>query len=354
MRAAALVLALGPAAGCLVPADAGRFYDFVDLSADRPGLALHVDPGLRDPRGLARGADGGWWVADRGSGLATDYDGEGRSIPGERSIGIPAAGGGFGAPSAVAFDPADEFVITSGDHSEPSEFLYATEDGTLLGWNPGVDLRYAVLAVDRSGDGRRYEGLAVGTDDRGTTRLYAADFAGGAIDVYDDTFGPATDLAQDAFRDPDVPVGYGPYGLLAVDQRLFVSWDRIGDDGRPVAGVGVGYVDVFDLDGRLVDQVASAGRLDAPGPMALAPREFGRVSNALLVGNQGDGRILAFADGRFDELGELDRAPSEPVVIDGLTGLAFGNGDRAGDRRGLYFVAAPGGDGGRFGLIEPR
>ena len=61
-----------------------------------------------------------------------------------------------------------------------------------------------------------------------------------------------------------------------------------------VNGPGLGLVDVFDANGKLLRRLATGGRLNAPWGIALAPADFGRFSNTLLVGNFGDGRISSF------------------------------------------------------------
>jgi len=58
------------------------------------------------------------------------------------------------------------------------------------------------------------------------------------------------------------------------------------------------------------------------------------------------------ADGRFRGL--LQDNHERPIVIDGLWGLAFGNGGRAGVPETLYFTAGPAGEShGLFGSLEP-
>jgi Ca2+-binding RTX toxin-like protein len=61
-----------------------------------------------------------------------------------------------------------------------------------------------------------------------------------------------------------------------------------------------------------------------------------------LVGNFGDGMIHAFNPTTGRELGTLSESPGHPLVIEGLWGLAFGNGKTAGDANTLYFAAGPG------------
>jgi uncharacterized protein (TIGR03118 family) len=98
-----------------------------------------------------------------------------------------------------------------------------------------------------------------------------------------------------------------------------------------------GYVDEFDLDGRLVARVGHSKQLDEPWGVALAPRGFGRFSSDLLVANFGTGRITAFArDGRGWRLrGHL------PVRAPGVWGIAFGNGAGSGPRTTLFYAAGP-------------
>jgi uncharacterized protein (TIGR03118 family) len=93
--------------------------------------------------------------------------------------------------------------------------------------------------------------------------------------------------------------------------------------------------------------------------MAVAPANFGEFSNALLVGNFGNGRINAFNASTGAFLGQLLEPSSRPLTILGLWGLTFGNGGSGGSRDRLYFTAGiPGGgsleDHGLFGEIRPQ
>src|SRR4029077_16143426 len=125
-------------------------------------------------------------------------------------------------------------------------FLFATADGTLVGWNPGVDptgkfdgpngaSTHAVIAVDNSGNnftepdplkqtGAVYKGLAIATDANGRTLLYAANFRTGKIDVFDTNFQPVTNLAAGAFSDPELPKGYAPFNVQVLDDKVYVSY----------------------------------------------------------------------------------------------------------------------------------
>ena len=100
-------------------------------------------------------------------------------------------------------------------------------------------------------------------------------------------------------------------------------------------------MDVFDTSGHLLQRLIKGNHLNAPWGLALAPANFGPFSNALIVGNFGNGHLQAFDpdNGRF--LGELDDASGKPIVIDGLWGIIVGNGGSGGDRNALYFAAGP-------------
>lgn len=89
-------------------------------------------------------------------------------------------------------------------------------------------------------------------------------------------------------------------------------------------------------------RLVSHGALNAPWGLALAPASFGRFSNRLLVGNFGDGTINAYdlATGKF--AGPLRGANRQPIAIEGLWGIAFGNGLQNQPVDTLFFTAGPG------------
>jgi uncharacterized protein (TIGR03118 family) len=111
-----------------------------------------------------------------------------------------------------------------------------------------------------------------------------------------------------------------------------------------VAGQGLGFVDAYDLAGNLLGRVAQHGQLNAPWGLALAPASFGRFGGDLLVGNFGNGRINAYEElpnGHFEHRGELRGADGQPLEIDGLWALRFGNDAAAGPAGTLFFTAGP-------------
>jgi hypothetical protein len=145
-----------------------------------------------------------------------------------------------------------------------------------------------------------------------------------------------------SFTDPSLPAGYAPFNVAALGGKLYVSYALQDADAEDdVTGHGHGFVDVFDTNGNLLQRLVSRGELDSPWGMVIAPAGFGDFSGDLLVGNFGDGRIHAYDLTSGALLGTLSESPGHPIVIDGLWGLAFGNGRTAGDTTTLYYAAGP-------------
>jgi len=331
---------------------ATKDYKVDFLASDGVIPAENVDPELRNGWGLAASPTGPWWVAVNEMELAKVYDADG--TPQELRVTIP------GAPTGTVHSDGDGFVVTDGTVSGPARFLFATENGEILGWSPTVGpappAGQAFLGVDQSSSGAVYKGLAIAQTSTGA-RLYATDFHNGRVVVFDETFTPIT--TPGAFVDSRLPAGYAPFGIQTLQGRIFVSFAKQDADAEDeIAGQGMGFVDVFDTDGALIAQVGAHGQLNAPWGMAIAPSGFGPMSGKLLVGNFGDGTIAAFTMTddmrRFNPAGLLRDAAHKPIQIDGLWGIAFGNDGAAGAATDLYFAAGPAEEShGSFGHISP-
>ncbi|HYM83202.1 MAG TPA: TIGR03118 family protein, partial [Candidatus Dormibacteraeota bacterium] len=244
-----------------------------------------------------------------------------------------------GAPTGQVFNATTTFHVSGGGVTVPARFIFASENGSIDAWSnalPPAPPKVAQSMV--TVPGAVYKGLALGISTAGP-RLYAADFHHGRVQVFDGSFQPVD--SPGAFVDPHLPARYAPFNVAVLAGRLYVSYamqDAVGHDD--VAGQGHGFVDVYDLDGRLVRRLVSRGRLDSPWGMALAPAGFGSFSGDLLVGNFGDGRIDAYDPMTGEFAGVLMWRPGKPIVIDGLWGLLFGNGV-AGSPTTLLFSAGP-------------
>jgi hypothetical protein len=162
------------------------------------------------------------------------------------------------------------------------------------------------------------------------------------------------------FADATLPTGYSPFGIQAVNiagtTRIVVTYAKH-DTSSPddeAAGAGLGVVNVFDTNGVLVTHlVAAGGKLNAPWGVALAPSDFGTLSNAVLVGNFGDGKIHGYDSGTGRYLGELGDGASTAFAQPGLWGILFGN-DAVNQHHATLFYAAGINDevNGRYGRID--
>jgi len=323
---------LAPAAAT---ADNGRRYLQTNLVADVPGVAPVTDPNLVNPWGLSRNATSAWWVSDAGTGLSTLYNGAGAKLA--LVVTVPS-GAGLPAPSTptgTVFSGSADFEVAPG---RPARFLFCTEEGTISGWNPGASPVTAINKVDHPG--AIYKGLAI-AQIAGANYLYAANFHAGTVEVYDRTF-TQVNLGEWAFRDPNVPWDYAPFNVQAIGEEIYVTYAKQDTEKiDEIAGLGRGLVTVFSTAGQLKHRLQWGPWMNAPWGVALAPADFGRYSNHILIGQFGSGKIVAFdpVDGSFK--GYVRNAHNQPLKIEGLWALSFGSGGQSGPANSLYFTAGP-------------
>lgn len=333
-----------------VPAEEHNSYTVTKLVSDQPGVATFQDPDLVNAWGLAALPTSPWWVSDNGTDLSTLYGADGA----KRTLVVDVKS----APTGLVANPnSASFVVSNGTTSAGARFIFATEQGTILGWNPSVAATSAVVAVDNSAAGAVYKGLAIASTASGDF-LFATDFHNGRVDVFDASFQPVSTIG--GFMDEKIPAGYAPFGIQNVGGSIIVTYAKQDADAHDdVPGQGHGFVDMFDPNGNLVARVARHGQLNSPWGIAMAPADFGAFSGDLLIGNFGDGRINAFereADGTFELEGPLRGADHQRIVIDGLWALQFGRGATAnGPTSTLFFTAGPDGEShGLFGTITAK
>lgn len=316
-------------------------FNTTRLVADVPAEgAPTVDGFLVNPWGIAFSPNGILWVANNGTGTSTLYDPAGNalspvvSIPGSSFVSA-------GQPTGVVFNSTTSFQIVGG----PALFVFAGLDGIISAWNQSSN--DARVVVDRSASGSVYTGLAIAANGS-ANRLFAADFANGRVDMFDASFN-----LIGSFVDTSLPSDYGPFGIQNVNGQLFVTYaKRDADTGDEVKGAGNGFVEVYNPDGSIVMRFAANGTLNAPWAVAVAPADFGPFAGDILVGNFGDGTINAFNRTTGDFIDTLRDANQNPIVIDGLWGLAFGPGASS---TSLYFAAGIDDEAhGLVGVITPR
>jgi uncharacterized protein (TIGR03118 family) len=308
------------------------------------------DPDLINPWGIAPG-EGGFWIADNGTGKVSIYDGAGRTSD-EYPTGRIALEEGI--TGVASLDAAEGLVMLppeACDTPQPAEFVFASEKGRLIVVNADVAPDRGFVMVDRSREQASYKGVALDMI-AGKPTLLAADFHNGRIDMFDSSFKLASNA--DAFVAPGLPEGFAPFNVAAIGGHVYVAYAQREQDGDDeVAGPGLGVIAVFDPAGTFVGKVSSSF-LNAPWGMALAPPEFSKTS-ALLVGNFGDGHITAVDATSLRPIGQLANGTGAPLAIEGLWGITFGDGVEAGNPHVLYFVAGPEDEAaGVYGRIEAR
>jgi uncharacterized protein (TIGR03118 family) len=339
-------------------------FSVTNLVADTAGTAaLTTDAHLVNPWGIAFGPTTAIWVANNRTATATQYDGNGKAQPTVTPLVVNFAAGAGGAafnPTGIVFNASGDFVVTA-TASGASHFIFAGEGGMIAGWSPGVDRTHAITAFTAT-DGAVYKGLAIANNGAGNF-LYATDFHGNKVDVFDAHFTKQTTSATAfAFVDPTLPAGFAPFGIQALNTgaagatQIYVTYAQQNgtDNHDQTNGAGLGLVDIFDTNGVFLSHLVPAGGLlNAPWGVALAPADFGTLSNAVLIGNFGDGKINAFATGTGAFAGAVADSRGTAFAQVGLWGIAFGNDTGNQPHNTLFFSAGVNEQSnGEFGRID--
>jgi uncharacterized protein (TIGR03118 family) len=313
-------------------------YQLTSLVSNQVGAAQHTDPLMVNAWGLTYGPGGPFWLSDQGSGWSTLYTGQG--VKKSLQVVVPSeTGAGPGSPTGIAFNGSmGDFQVQGWQ----AFFLFATLDGTISGWAPQSNPNDALIAVDNSSTGAIYTGLAITSKPSGNF-LYAADVANNKVDVYDGSFNFVK-----SFTDSTLPAGFAPFGIQDIGGSVYVSFVS-------VTGASGGYIDIFQEDGTFVRTLAQGAPLNQPWGFAVAPRNFGKLSNTLLVSNNTNhGTINAFnlETGQF--VGTVRDANGKNIVIDQLWGIKFGGGSKNNGRTNqLFLTAGPHNNlAGTFGVIN--
>jgi uncharacterized protein (TIGR03118 family) len=314
------------------------------VTSGKPLKGKVRDKNLLNAWGLVQGPTP-FWVSDNNAGVSTLYDGNGKiftvavgkkKVPFVVTIPPPTNSTASATPTGIVFNGVT--ADFGGDL-----FIFATEDGTISGWQQS-DGTGAVLHVDNSqvptsANGAVYKGLAIATLN-GHQFIYATNFRSGKVEVFDGAYNPAS--LTGTFTDPHPMAGFAPFGItLFGTSNLWVSYamqDAAKHD--PVHQAGAGYIDIFTTDGVFVERFATGGNLNAPWGMVLTPSTFGPLGGNFWIGNFGDGMINTF-DTMGNSKGQPMDSKGQPLVVDGLWALVFGNGSNNAATTSLYFTAGP-------------
>jgi len=337
----------------------GSAYRQTNFVSDIPGFAPILDPFLINPWGIAFRGTSPFWVSNNGTSSSELFRGDVAGSPLVKNPGLSLVTVPGGLPTGVVGNATTDFAITPCSVAScPAAFIWASITGNIVGWNPSAGPNSTTGVIAASHPGHVYTGLANGSNSGGN-RLYAADFANGAIDVYDGTYALTTTTGS--FADPTIPTTAGnvfhPYNIQNIGGSLYVMYAKVGTSGRPEAGVGNGFVRRFNTDGvRDLTFGINNGALNAPWGVTIAPSTFGIFGSALLIGNFGEGNpsLHAFNPTTGAFLGTIQNEAGDGIVIDELWGLQFGNGVNGGDPGTLYFTAGTAEEEhGLFGSLKP-
>jgi uncharacterized protein (TIGR03118 family) len=342
-----------PAAVATNPPASAAFTDTA-LVSNRVGVvatATTIDANLSNPWGIAVATGLPFWIADSNSNLSTLYSGTGevetQEVTGSTDVGIAIPSSAAGVPSTPTgqvYNGGGGFLITTPNGQETALFIFDGEGGTIAAWAKDSGAAAVTAYDDGVANGANhavYKGLAIGTVN-GATYLYATDLHNNKVDVFDTNFTKPAAM-QGKFVDPNMPAGFVPFGIVAVANDLYVTFamqDQAMHD--EVTGAGLGYVDVFDFNGNLVNRFASAGVLNAPWGIAVAPTGFGSLAGDVLIGNFGDGTVNIFTPNGTSlatSVGPLMLSSGGSVSIPGLWSLVFGNGDSDKPITTLFYTA---------------
>ena len=343
----------GSGVGQAVPPAAMTFADsaLVSNSSAVVATANKIDANLQNPWGIAVAPGLPFWISDNNSNVSTLYSGIGaietQAITGSPNVGIaiPASAAGVQAnPTGQVYNGNGGFLIPTTNGQESALFIFDGEGGTIAAWASDSGAAAVTAYDDGVANGANhavYKGLALGSVG-GATYLYATDLHNNKVDVFDTNFSKPAAM-QGKFLDPNLPAGFVPFGIAALNGNLYVTFAK--QDAAmhdETTGAGLGYVDTFDFSGNLVSQFASAGSLNAPWGIAIAPAGFGSLQGDVLIGNFGDGTINIFSPkgtalANFE--GPLMSSSGQPIAFPGLWSLVFGNGDADKPLTTLFYTA---------------
>lgn len=395
MRACVAILILAALAG---PSAAQNAYVDTILVANDPAYnpLVLLDPFIGNGWGIALrppGAGGHFWISNANTGTTTTYVGDVHNAQGDFTplfqdsltvVDIPIGNGvrvdgrpvtEVSIPTGQVYNySSTDFVVSGEGISNASKFIFVTGEGTISGWTEvrgadGVLRRQtrSVITVDGSqgfdDDRLIYTGVAV-TDYPSNNALYVTNWNGSRVEAYDHRWQPIA-LAPGAFFMPSDGELWRPWNIQYFrtgpngEGRLWVAFNKAEDPWEEYTDFGA--IGEYDLQGNLIrrfriasDSDPSAdGELRDPWGLAIAPANFGPLSGAMLVANFGDGTIPAFdlATGEFIDF--VRDASGEPLVVDGIWGITFGNGVGLGDSNALYYAAGPNGEAdGTFGSVR--
>lgn len=397
------VLAFGAALVFLPTPGAAQKYVQKNLVSDlalpdnADGTKVRQDPAFFNPWGITRSNNSPWWinlnnagwssiVTGTGDNVATSFINEADGTKGNFVV-VPTSpslpDGSTSNPTGIVFNGSGtDFLMPRGTPAnQQAIFIFVGEDGTISGWNPFVNLPAGInppspnpaLQVDNSQGGAITGAVYKGATSallNGKHYLYVTNFRSGQVEVYDTGFNPVplSQLSAHAFNPngdgegedfngggEHIPRGFAPFNIQNIGGNLFVTYAKQNAQRHDdVAGDGNGYVVIYTPAGKKVAHLEHGPWLNSPWGVVWTPRDFGRFSNSILVGNFGSGWIAAFNGFTYKFEGFLKNPDNSLIFIDRLWSLAFGNDGAAGPATTLFFTAGINDEAdGLFGTLVP-
>jgi len=327
--------------------EASTVFFQTNLASDVPGMAANLDPNLKNPWGMSFSATSPFWVSNQGSNNSTLYNGAGAA----QALVVSTPPGPTGQ---VFANVAGNFLLppgAAGGSPAPATFIFDTLSGRIAAWNSAQGNPVGVaITVFLATDNAVFTGLAI-ANNAGSSLLYAADFANARIDVFNGSF--AQTSVSGGFTDPGLPSGYSPYNVQNIAGKIYVEYAKVDPlTHLPTTTANTGIVDVFDLNGNMLQRLATNSHLNSPWGVTQAPAGFGDFAGDILVGNFGDGTISAFNPLTLAFDGTLSGS-SGPIVNSGLWALNFRAPGSGFDPNTLFITAGINGEAdGLFASIQ--
>jgi len=361
-----------------------RHFQVTKLTADQPGVALHIDPQLRDVWGVTSLEDQFWAVAqETGQVIGLSPDG----VPGPHIFLAreeetkPEKNADRTATGVALTHETDQVLMDIGGDCRGASMLVAAQSGKIWGVNPDISMNRAFVLFDGSDLHAQYTGIAIihppmaaptGGDDGGhdgggtppeapaPTVVLAVDFHNGRVDTFNVVDGVLKRVRNPSaqFEIPNLKTNFAPFGILATEDRVILTAAkrRTAENGEPqidqqVPGDGLGVVAAFNLTGKLLWRTES-NLFNIPWGMAMGDLRLCATS-ALLVGQHGDptrfdgeknqfgGAVIAMDIRTGKVITPLLDGDTRPVRVQGLWGLTFGTGITTREEDRLHMGAGP-------------
>ena len=173
---------------------------------------------------MAASGTGIIWVSDNGTGVSRLYNQDGIARLLVVTMPTAARNRGTGTPTGVVFNNTGSFPVTEHGTTASALFIFASEDGSISGWNPTVDPTNVIIAVDNGtnrGINHAVDKSATLGVANGHNFLFVSNFHTGQVETYDEDFYQVT---PNGFTDPNLPAGYAPFSIRNFNGEIFVTY----------------------------------------------------------------------------------------------------------------------------------